>query len=66
MKDFSLTLEQVAKINAAHGGANKVLCHGNTVELLNPLGEPEGWCAIRRDLVTGLCSLTDTRAALGY
>ena len=71
--DFTLTLDQVAKANAAHGGMENtattlgVLCHGNhTVELLNPLGEPEGWCSIRRDPASGLCSLSDLREALGY
>lgn len=71
--DFTLTLDQVALLNEQHGGmaisgaSLGVLCHGNhTVELLNPLGLPEGWNAIRRDPTSGLCSRSDTLAALGY
>lgn len=73
MTDFTLTLDQVAHLNASHGGMDNtvsalgILRHGNhTVELLNPKGEPEGWNAIRRDPLSGLCSRSDTLAALGY
>jgi hypothetical protein len=73
MKDMRLTLDQVAQINEAHGGmpiigdALGVICHGkDAVELLGADGKPNGWNTIARDPVTGLCSLSDLKAALGY
>ncbi|MCK5503078.1 MAG: hypothetical protein KAI82_17725 [Tritonibacter mobilis] len=71
--DHCLTLMHVARLNASHGGMPiegdrlGILCHGNhTVELLNPIGEPEGWNKISRDPSSGLCSRSETLSALGY
>lgn len=71
--DHTLTLMQVARLNASHGGMPidgdrlGILCHGeHTVELLNPIGTPEGWNTISRDPASGLCSRSETLSALGY
>jgi hypothetical protein len=73
MSDFTLTIEQVAAQNAAHGGMAPsgdtlgLIMHGaHTVELMDAQGNADGWQQIRRDTVTGLCSRSDLRAALGY
>lgn len=73
MSDFSLTIDQVAAQNEAHGGMTRsgdtlgLITHGaHSVELMDANGNADGWQLIRRDIVTGLCSRSDLRAALGY